>query len=105
VPASLAHRPVIAQHRARECAVLLHRRGGLTARQLLCEGHNEAMQDCLREQPGSQVSVNILQDLLELLGVMTKDTHRLSRTSPKILYQLLATITEVIQGPCKKNQV
>jgi hypothetical protein len=69
--------------------------------QLLCEGHFEDLQHYLRRQPDNHVSVNVLEALVELLevavSVVDANTYGLTM-------QLLETITETIQGPCKSNQ-
>ena len=35
--------------------------------QLMCEGHNHQMQTLLRAQPNSQVSINLIQDGVDML--------------------------------------
>jgi hypothetical protein len=69
--------------------------------QLSCEGHFQANQDMLREQPLNTVSVNILDDLVQYLDTLA-GIH--CQTSTKACLDVCSTILEVIQGPCAKNQ-
>jgi hypothetical protein len=69
--------------------------------QLLCEGHFEEFQDYMRGQDDNQVSVNVLESLVALIDAMIVKVEL--KTYP-VLLQLLATIAELIQGPCRGNQ-
>jgi hypothetical protein len=72
--------------------------------QLLCEGHYDDMQNFMREQPGSEGNMNIVQDLMAYLAQIAKDRRRLLMMNPELLQQVLNTLTEVMQGPCTLNQ-
>lgn len=69
--------------------------------QLFCEGHFKPNQDILREQPQNNLSVNLLDDFV--LYIQKLDRYR-CRTSTTAGLAVAATILEVIQGPCEKNQ-
>ncbi|CAD8074919.1 unnamed protein product [Paramecium sonneborni] len=68
--------------------------------QLLCEGHNNELQNYLRQQTNSKVSYDIV-----LLMVKLVISNRISDATYESLVQCLDTLTEVVQGPCKENQV
>ncbi|KAH8083393.1 Inositol 1,4,5-trisphosphate receptor [Aureococcus anophagefferens] len=70
--------------------------------QLMSEGHFEPNQDIMREQP--LTNINLLDDFVELLSILSRDKHR-CRSSTKAALQAASTLLEVIQGPCKKNQM
>lgn len=73
--------------------------------QLLCEGHFRPMQDHLRAQiiQGElhSQSFNFVQGISELLSKFLKF---LSADSLPIGLQLLDTLVETVQGPCRENQ-
>ena len=73
--------------------------------QLLCEGHYGGMQDQLREQwIGGTLhgkTVDFVLNISEYLGSYTKI---LQFTNIRLGYQLLDTLTEMVQGPCRGNQ-
>lgn len=69
--------------------------------QLMCEGHNRDMQNYLREQPDNQISINTLEGIVALLEVLSKC---IDRVNLPLALQTLATLTEVMQGPCFGNQ-
>jgi len=75
--------------------------------QLMCEGHFESNQDILREQiPStneleSAKSINVLENLIAFLGVLSRVQ---SKAATVIATSITATILEVVQGPCVKNQ-
>ena len=48
--------------------------------------------------------MNLLDDLVELLSDLSRDKFR-SRRSTLVAVRASATLLEVIQGPCKKNQI
>ena len=73
--------------------------------QLLCEGHNLVLQRFLREQcengAVSAKSLNIVALVGSLLGVYVKLLHK---DNLQLGFQILDTLTEVTQGPCRDNQ-
>lgn len=69
--------------------------------QLMCEGHYGANQDIMREQPNNSVSINLLDDLVQFLNCLSRIP---CRTSTDASIRVSATILEVIQGPCERNQ-
>ncbi|CAD8158586.1 unnamed protein product [Paramecium pentaurelia] len=68
--------------------------------QLLCEGHNNDLQNYLRQQTNSKVSYDIVSLMVKLVI-----SNRISDATYESLVQCLDTLTEVVQGPCKENQV
>jgi hypothetical protein len=70
--------------------------------QLMCEGHYQPNQDILREQPANTLSVNLLDDFVAYLNCVSRLP---CRTSTNAASRVSATILEVIQGPCEKNQI
>lgn len=74
--------------------------------QLLCEGHNQQLQDYLREQfPAdhtlSSKNINFVQNTAQVLGAFVKYIN------PAVIElgeQIFDFLIEVIQGPCKLNQ-
>lgn len=69
--------------------------------QLTCEGHFKPNQDILRNQPLNHHSVNLLDDLVQYLQTLAMYPCRTSTTAS---LAVIATILEVIQGPCEQNQ-
>jgi hypothetical protein len=69
--------------------------------QLMSEGHYFDNQEIVREQPNSPAPVNILEDLVQYLKVLSQIP---CRTSVVAALRVANTILEVLQGPCKKNQ-
>jgi len=69
--------------------------------QVLCEGHFEEMQDLVRQQPRSAVSINLLECLVDVLRVAVCVVRQ--ETTPLIL-QMLSTLTEATQGASAANQ-
>lgn len=69
--------------------------------QLMCEGHFMPNQDIMREQDGKRVSINLLDDLVNYLVVLSRMPCRTSTTAALAVG---ATVLEVIQGPCEGNQ-
>lgn len=69
--------------------------------QLMCEGHYQPNQDIFREQPNNLVSINLLDDFVLYLQAL--DNIK-CRTSTAAETAVLATVLEVIQGPCEGNQ-
>ena len=74
----------------------------LTYLQLLCENHNEKLQNYLREQFKSRRSFNLVTTLVFLLEELMKkayDHHFM------VISQCFDTLIEMIQGPCKASQI
>ena len=69
--------------------------------QLTCEGHYKPNQDIMRDQPNNHTTVNLLDDFVEYLQIL--DEYK-CRTSTAAANAVTATVLEVIQGPCEKNQ-
>ena len=69
--------------------------------QLMCEGHYQANQDIMREQPFNTSSVNLLDDFVSYLNCLSRIQ---CQTNTDAAIRVSATILEVIQGPCEKNQ-
>lgn len=70
--------------------------------QLMCEGHFKPAQDILRDQSHSNPnSINLLDDFVNYLNCVSRMP---CRTSTNAASRISATILEVIQGPCEKNQ-
>jgi len=69
--------------------------------QLMSEGHYEPNQDVVRDQPNNLRSINLLDDFVGLLNICSQ---RPSRSASATADAVTATILEVIQGPCVKNQ-
>ena len=69
--------------------------------QLMCEGHYMPNQDIMREQKNNYVNVNLLDDFVAYMQALDTIQCRTSTTAAKAV---LATILEVIQGPCEGNQ-
>jgi hypothetical protein len=69
---------------------------------LLCEGHFADMQNFFREQPDSQVTINVIEALTGLFEVLV---HHIDAGTFALTVQLIETLTELLQGPCFANQV
>jgi hypothetical protein len=69
--------------------------------QLMCEGHYRDMQDYFRVQTDNQVSINIIEPMLNVLETLV---YAVDRGTYALLQQVLATMIEVVQGPCRGNQ-
>jgi hypothetical protein len=69
--------------------------------QLTCEGHFKPNQDILRSQPLNHHTVNLLDDFVQYLQTLALYP---CRTSTVASLAVIATILEVIQGPCEQNQ-
>ena len=70
--------------------------------QLLCENHNKSLQNYLRIQTQSQENYNLLTTLMFLLEELLKKSFD---GNFLIISQCFDTLTEMIQGPCKENQI
>lgn len=68
--------------------------------QLLCEGHNNALQNYLRQQTNSKISYDLVSLMVKLVL-----HHKLSNSTYASVLQCVETLTEVVQGPCKENQM
>lgn len=69
--------------------------------QLMCEGHYQPNQDIMREQPMNTSSINLLDDFVSYLNCLSRIQ---CQTNTDAAIRISATILEVIQGPCEKNQ-
>jgi hypothetical protein len=69
--------------------------------QLLSEGHYLPNQNITREQQANLSSINLLDDMVQYMAVISRIS---SRTSTVGAISMAATILEVLQGPCVKNQ-
>jgi hypothetical protein len=73
--------------------------------QLLCEGHNASLQNYLREQRQDGAvnakSYDFVYLISTYLGTYIKILHS---DNLQLGYQILDTLTEVVQGPCRENQ-
>lgn len=75
--------------------------------QLLTEGHHTEMQNYLREQTHpngcvNQKSFDFISYVAQMLAVYEK--QYVNCYSCALGMQLIATLIEVVQGPCKENQ-
>ncbi|CAD8133483.1 unnamed protein product [Paramecium octaurelia] len=68
--------------------------------QLLCEGHNLQLQEYLHQQTNSKTSYDLVLQIVKLQQCIKIDNKNYG-----IVTQCFDTITEVIQGPCKTNQI
>jgi hypothetical protein len=69
--------------------------------QLLCENHNNQLQNYLRNQTRSKVSYNLVDKTIKLLETSMKYKFAFSFIS---ISQCFDTLSEMIQGPCLENQ-
>jgi predicted house-cleaning noncanonical NTP pyrophosphatase (MazG superfamily) len=69
--------------------------------QLMSEGHFEGNQDMVRDQPNNSKSYNLLDDFVNYLAFLSKNS---SPESTNAASMVADTILEVIQGPCTGNQ-
>ncbi|CAJ1987615.1 inositol 145-trisphosphate receptor [Leishmania donovani] len=69
--------------------------------QLLCSGQYAPLQTYLVSQPESNISVNVVEALVELLSMAPKTANEVTSD---FMVQLLSTIAEALQGPCAANQ-
>lgn len=58
------------------------------------------MQDYLRKQSNSKVNYDMIELMVNLLLA-----HKISNKTYKGVEQCFDTLTEVVQGPCKENQL
>lgn len=76
--------------------------------QLFAEGHNLRMQEYLQGQSNNRVSFNLISEAVNHLSITAKNTaviRSMSNEDIESLHSLFDFLIEVIQGPCKKNQV
>jgi len=74
--------------------------------QLWAEGHNEDMQELLREQKFRK-SFNIIADVIKSFDKLTQNAEAFVQSHPdslEIIEQHFEFLTECLQGPCEKNQ-
>ncbi|GET87380.1 hypothetical protein, conserved [Leishmania tarentolae] len=69
--------------------------------QLLCAGQYAPLQTYLVSQPENNISVNVVEALVELLSMAPKTANEVTS---EFMVQLLSTIGEALQGPCISNQ-
>lgn len=80
--------------------------------QLLCENHNLAMQNLLRDQ-NNKSKFNLVSETLILLDVICGSTTGglgllglyINENNVQLINQIMETLTEYCQGPCYENQV
>ena len=68
--------------------------------QLLTEGHNDEMQNYLREQPDNQTSI----DLVEAVVTFLQQFKYCNRITADVQIATLECLIEAVQGPCSDNQ-
>ncbi|CAG9321846.1 unnamed protein product [Blepharisma stoltei] len=69
--------------------------------QLLCENHNDQLQNYIRFQDQSRNSFDMIEDTVFLLEILVK---KMFFKYFHVTSQCLDALTEFIQGPCKQNQ-
>ena len=70
--------------------------------QLMSEGHFLDNQELMRSQPNNAVNVNLLDDFATYVDTLSRLQ---CQTSTQANLAILATVLEVLQGPCPGNQV
>lgn len=70
--------------------------------QLLCEGHNRTLQDCLRQQLDSMQSYDLITETASYLETLERN---IDAGSVETAIQTFDTLTEYCQGPCAENQL
>lgn len=69
--------------------------------QLLCENHNEILQNYIRDQERSRSNFDLVGSVILLL----KELMRRKKSDDfNVISRCFEMLTECIQGPCKKNQ-
>ena len=90
-------------HRYKDCE-LFHLEKVLRFLQLFCEGHNEQLQEYLREQDDNVHTYNLVKEtIVALKHLLTIEHHDLFIFSHVL--QAFNTLTEYCQGPCHANQL
>ncbi|KPI89319.1 hypothetical protein ABL78_1548 [Leptomonas seymouri] len=69
--------------------------------QLLCAGQYRPLQTYLVAQPDNNISVNVVEALVDLLSMAPKTANEVTLD---FMLQFLSTIAETLQGPCLINQ-
>ncbi|CAG9314463.1 unnamed protein product [Blepharisma stoltei] len=69
--------------------------------QLLCDNHNNLLQNYIRHQEKSRNSYDMIDNMISLLSLLIK---KLPAKYFQVISQCFDTLTELVQGPCKKNQ-
>ena len=74
--------------------------------QLLCEGHNINLQDALRQQTNEdgKSKLNSFDFTQFLAKTFEQFQNTLNDQTFDVCNQIVDTLTEAIQGPCKLNQ-
>lgn len=69
----------------------------------LVVGHNQFMQDFMREQSPKEGhrDVNILEDLI---AYMVAFEHHINAQNVELLSTVIAALTSIAEGPCRRNQ-
>ncbi|XP_062854471.1 inositol 1,4,5-trisphosphate receptor type 3 [Trichomycterus rosablanca] len=79
--------------------------------QLLCENHNQDLQNFLRSQ-NNKTNYNLVCETLQFLDIMCGSTTGglgllglyINENNVELITQTLETLTEYCQGPCQENQ-
>ncbi|XP_016118873.1 inositol 1,4,5-trisphosphate receptor type 3-like [Sinocyclocheilus grahami] len=79
--------------------------------QLLCENHNQDLQNFLRSQ-SNKTNYNLVCETLQFLDIMCGSTTGglgllglyINENNVELITQTLETLTEYCQGPCQENQ-
>ncbi|GMI18059.1 hypothetical protein TrLO_g4475 [Triparma laevis f. longispina] len=74
---------------------------------LLCEGHYEQTQNLMRHQPRNTITINVLQEVVDLLFSLGKSLPQLrvfQDFEGDLTLACLSFLVEATQGPCKENQ-
>ena len=69
--------------------------------QLMSEGHYRPNQEITREQIFNKISINLLEDYVAYLTLLSRIP---CRTSTDAAIRVFSTVLEVLQGPCVQNQ-
>lgn len=80
--------------------------------QLLCENHNDELQNYLRVQPNNKQSYNLVCETLQFLECICGSTTGglgllglwINEHNVHLINQTLESLTEYCQGPCHENQ-
>lgn len=80
--------------------------------QLLCENHNDELQNFLRVQPNNKQSYNLVCETLQFLECICGSTTGglgllglwINEHNVHLINQTLESLTEYCQGPCHENQ-
>lgn len=68
--------------------------------QLMCEGHNQEMQNYLRYQNNQKISHDLVSLTVQLLASI-----QITEMNYEIVMQCFCTLTQFIEGPCRANQI